>query len=83
MKKNDLEKLQTLAASSVTAKETKERHAKSTIYAEQESVKQHQQSASAQYITDSILVFTTLGVELGSLLTKRQKNIFCNSLTKY
>jgi hypothetical protein len=83
VKKNDLEKLQILAAYSVIAKITQEHFVKSTIYAEQDKEKQLQQSDYAQYITDSILVFTTLEGELGNLLTTRQKKLCLNSPIGY
>jgi hypothetical protein len=83
MKNKDTEKLQKSGASCVTHKETKVRNVKSTISVEQVSEKQLQQSDSAQYITDSILVFTSLGVELGNLLTQRQRKLCLNSPIGY
>jgi hypothetical protein len=83
MKKNGLEKSQKLAAFYVTPTDTSTLHAKSTIYAEQGLESQPQQSDSAQFTIDSILVFTTLGVELGNLLTTRQKKLSLNSPIGY
>jgi len=47
---------------------------KSTTLEEQANEPQPQQSDSAQLTTDSIWVFTTLGVELGNQLTQRQRS---------
>lgn len=83
MKNKDLDKSQTLAASFVIPKEIKEHFAKSTTYAGPDSAKQLPQSDSVQFTIDSILVFTTLGVELGNLLTQRQKKLCLNSPIGY
>jgi hypothetical protein len=83
MKKNGLEKSQKLVAFYVTPTDISTRHAKSTIYAEQGLESQLPQSDSAQFTIDSILVFTTLGVELGNLLTTRQKKLSLNSPIGY
>jgi AMMECR1 domain-containing protein len=79
LKNYDLEKLQILAAYSAIHKTTLAHFAKSTISAELDNEKQRQQSDFAQYITDSILVFTTLEGELGNLLTQRQRKLCLNS----
>ena len=83
MKNKDLDKSQTLAASSVIPKEIKEHFVKSTTYAGLDSVKQLPPLDSAQFTIDSILVFTTLGVELGNLLTQRQRKLCLNSPIGY
>jgi hypothetical protein len=83
LKNYDLEKLQILAAYSAIHKTTLAHFVKSTISVELDNEKQRQQSDSAQFITDSILVFTTLEGELGNLLTQRQKKIFLNSQIGY
>ena len=83
MKKNDSEKLQKLAASYVIPTVISTRPAKSTILGVQDQGNQHQLSDSAQFTIDSILVFTSLGVELGNLLTQRQKKLCLNSPIGY
>jgi len=74
VKKNDLEGLQTSGAYFVTPTGKKVRPVKFTTSDEQDLESQRPQLDSAQFIIDSILVFTNLGVELGSELTTRQRN---------
>ena len=83
MKKNDTEKLQTSGAYFVTPTGKRVRPVKFTTSVEPDSESQLPQSDYAQYITDSILEFTTLGVELGNALTQRLRNDSLKLPTSY